>query len=117
MVADKLAKRFPVVPSHYFRCTDGKFRSVRGIPHGVKIVEPEVRRTFYVYWDSTTNSTFADKKYTSEQEAKQAQEDRIAKNMLDFKNRLRFYNTKDLQSQFDFWTEEATKYKIPVLSP
>lgn len=116
MVADKKVKRNKVVPSHYFLCTDGKFRSVRGIPHGVKIVEPEQRKTYFVYWDDHSSTTFAMKQYLSEQEAIDDQEARIKKSMQDFKERLKFYSQKDLTSQFAFWTDEAKKCKIPLLS-
>lgn len=116
MVADKKTKRHKVVPSHYFLCTDGKYRSVRGIPHGVQIVKPEQRKTYYVYWDDSNSTTFAMKQYLSEQDAKDDQERRIAKNMMEFKTQLGFYNDEDLQSQFNYWTEEAIKHKIPVLS-
>lgn len=116
MVADKKVKRYPVVPSHYYLCTDGKFHSVRGIPHGVKIVEPEQKKTYYVYRDDSNSTTFAMKNYLSEQEALDDQEARITKNMQEFKERLKFYNDKDLQNQFTFWTDEAIKHKIPTLS-
>lgn len=102
-VAFKTAKRYPVIPSHYFLCTDGKFRSVRGIPAGVTISEPEQKKTYYVYWDSYSNTSFSQKNYLSEKEALDDQESRILKNTEEFKKALKEYDETVLIFHYQYW--------------
>lgn len=108
-VVDKTTKRYPVIPSHYFLCSDGQFRSVRGIPYGVTIVSPEQKLTYYVYWDAHSNTSFAMQRYSTEKEALEVQDARIAINVQEFREELNTLNETELLAQYTYWKEVEEK--------